>query len=402
MTDEEAFERLGLEPDADPKTIKRAYHQLLRHHKPDRDPQGFRRLRDAYELALQAHARAALEQAIAPVLAPPLEGSPSPSDEAAVPTRETTLEPWTPPWPKEIDPEAVTNALGGGDFDHAFALVMRDTWAGAMIDDDGRLAWATQRVVMTAILVDPTAYETLRERYPDVLQAAGDRLGLQLRAGAQWAGLMEDDVPQSLVDFIVRGQTAFEPQRDIANGRALARWYWSDPKTAWQFLMRLVRLYPAVAALLEDTVRTLAYLDGNLTGPLPRATLPSPSRVLRPLRLATVPLAVAIGLAVYLYVLDDIVGMFGSFVRVLFSVCASMTAWVAAVGVYLLTPWLRRRLAHACVGVDTPPSEVGRAGRIETPLQTIVRKDIVAELVYRVGRLARLEDSGQDSDPGPA
>lgn len=48
-----AFELLGLPPDADERSIKRAYAQRLRDTRPDEDAAGFQRLREAYELALR-------------------------------------------------------------------------------------------------------------------------------------------------------------------------------------------------------------------------------------------------------------------------------------------------------------------------------------------------------------
>ena len=44
---------LGLTPDADSRTIKRQYAALLKKNRPDDDPEGFQRLREAYEAALQ-------------------------------------------------------------------------------------------------------------------------------------------------------------------------------------------------------------------------------------------------------------------------------------------------------------------------------------------------------------
>ena len=43
---------LGIAPTRDEAAIKRAYAQLLKKHRPDRDPDGFIRLREAYEMAL--------------------------------------------------------------------------------------------------------------------------------------------------------------------------------------------------------------------------------------------------------------------------------------------------------------------------------------------------------------
>lgn len=43
---------LGLPEDADKRSIKRQYASLLKQHRPDEDPEGFQRLREAYEQAL--------------------------------------------------------------------------------------------------------------------------------------------------------------------------------------------------------------------------------------------------------------------------------------------------------------------------------------------------------------
>lgn len=43
---------LGLAPDADSRAIKRQYAALLKKTRPDDDPEGFQRLREAYEAAL--------------------------------------------------------------------------------------------------------------------------------------------------------------------------------------------------------------------------------------------------------------------------------------------------------------------------------------------------------------
>ena len=45
-----ARELLGVGEDADADTLRRAYLRALKKHRPERDPEGFKRVREAYEL----------------------------------------------------------------------------------------------------------------------------------------------------------------------------------------------------------------------------------------------------------------------------------------------------------------------------------------------------------------
>ncbi len=81
----EAWRLLGLEADADEKAVRRAYLRLLKVHSPERDPEGFKRLREALELAQGGAASAALERgrpaepdAGEPILVPIATSSPDP------------------------------------------------------------------------------------------------------------------------------------------------------------------------------------------------------------------------------------------------------------------------------------------------------------------------------------
>src|SRR5262245_16839521 len=47
---QQAGEALEVAADADAVTIKRAYRKKVLEHPPDSDPEGFRRVRDAYEI----------------------------------------------------------------------------------------------------------------------------------------------------------------------------------------------------------------------------------------------------------------------------------------------------------------------------------------------------------------
>jgi hypothetical protein len=51
VTLEEALAELGLEPGADPETVRRSYLRLIKSRKPESDPMGFKRARLAYEIA---------------------------------------------------------------------------------------------------------------------------------------------------------------------------------------------------------------------------------------------------------------------------------------------------------------------------------------------------------------
>lgn len=50
MTSETAAGILGVTLDADAATLRRAYLEQIKAHPPDRDPEAFERVRDAYEL----------------------------------------------------------------------------------------------------------------------------------------------------------------------------------------------------------------------------------------------------------------------------------------------------------------------------------------------------------------
>jgi hypothetical protein len=88
-TFEEARAALGLSADEeDAAAIKRAYRHAVVKHPPDTDPDGFRRVRDAYELLRDpwAHAEQLLMRPLpeVPPPAPPTAQPPAPRGAAAV------------------------------------------------------------------------------------------------------------------------------------------------------------------------------------------------------------------------------------------------------------------------------------------------------------------------------
>lgn len=79
----QAYRELGLSPDAhDGDTVRRAYRRAVRQHPPDRDPEGFRRVRAAYE-RLGDPERGAREALLHPApLVPPPAPDVAPAPEA--------------------------------------------------------------------------------------------------------------------------------------------------------------------------------------------------------------------------------------------------------------------------------------------------------------------------------
>jgi len=86
------WQLLELTPDADERSIKRAYARLLKSHRPDEDPDAFQRLREAYEASLdEARWRAQLDdEDTGPLIEPALAAS-EPALEHAAPQVDNPL-----------------------------------------------------------------------------------------------------------------------------------------------------------------------------------------------------------------------------------------------------------------------------------------------------------------------
>ena len=55
---DDPYKTLGIEPSATQAEVKQAYFTLVREHPPERDPEGFKRIRAAYEKLKSAGERA--------------------------------------------------------------------------------------------------------------------------------------------------------------------------------------------------------------------------------------------------------------------------------------------------------------------------------------------------------
>jgi len=106
---EEARHELGLSADATPDVVRRSYLRLLKTRKPEVDPEGFQRLRGAYELLRLA---AAIGEQAVPEPSPPAPESPALDPEP--------LAPESPPFVPFARPIAA--ALAEQDLDRAHTL----------------------------------------------------------------------------------------------------------------------------------------------------------------------------------------------------------------------------------------------------------------------------------------
>lgn len=73
LDDEDLYRRLGLTHDATPESIRRGYRALLRRYPPERFPEEFKRIREAYETLSDPQSREDYDARPDPIIAAPLE-----------------------------------------------------------------------------------------------------------------------------------------------------------------------------------------------------------------------------------------------------------------------------------------------------------------------------------------
>jgi len=359
MSPDDAFEVLGLQPDADTKAIKRAYHKLLKRHKPDRDPDGFRRLREAFEVAT---AHAAMEAS---------ESEPQPPLE-------------TPH--AEVDPAVVHGALERGELQWAHTLVMDPRWADAMLDEHtGDLAWTTRCVGLRVILVHRPAFDALAAKYPTVFRNDDPHLAYLLRVSAEWQRLVaHEPFPPELAAFVAT-LDADEAERRLS-AQALGAWFQRHAAEGLRVLQRVWRRSPDLAAVLEGAAEEFAVeLDAMDAG-----QLGSPMRALRPMTLSVTvgSIVSAVGLMVFGGFGDDPV--WALVFRVLAPLVLVAAFHYAEAELYAGLDGLRRRYLMACVRMGIEPMVGASMLRGHPLLRRAIEEDGVLTLACRVGRLAGL------------
>lgn len=394
MTESEAFEILGLSVGADSRAIKRAYHKLLKRHKPDSDPAGFRRIREAFEAASEAEAMRAFlaehevadavteEDAVQSV--PPSESSESAAvvgeGSAPVPT-DAEEEPTS-----EIDPDVVHAALDRDEVRWAFELVMDERWAAAMLgDQSGPLRWATRDVGLRLVLLHRPALDLLMSKYPDAFGPDDAQLVYLLRVSVEWWELASNvPLPVALVAFATRGSVERDPDVRRKLARDLGDWFMRDVEEGLRLLDRIVARGYDIGPFLHGLASEFdAELDAFAKGP--------PANALRLLTGVTVTLALVAALAVFL------LGGFGEGVwnmclRFVFAVGAALGVLHAEKVVYEALPSLRRGFLTACIEAGMEPSLAALRLSGHPFLCRALQSDEGLELAFCIGRLAQLRD----------
>src|SRR5687767_1369648 len=106
MSIDEALEVLGISDPSDAKAVRRAYLSRRKLHKPEIDPAGFQRIRQAFERLSPPKGRRFTSPAFIVLDDRPVRrvGSPASSDDASVPRRPNVLAPTVDEEEPELQP----------------------------------------------------------------------------------------------------------------------------------------------------------------------------------------------------------------------------------------------------------------------------------------------------------
>lgn len=374
MSASEAFELLGLPPDADARAIKRAYHKLLKRHKPDSDPDGFRRLRDAFEAASEAEAMQAFAASFeVPHVSQAEEEPQPPRDPKEVPQ-------------SEVNPAVVLDALDRDEVQWAYELVMDDRWAAAMLGEDGgHLRWATRCVGLRVLLLNRPAFGLLASKYPDAFDHDDTEFVYLLRVSGDWSSLAATlSLPPALVAFATRMPLERDPavRRELA--RALGAWFQRDVARGMALMHTIAQQTSDVRPFLRELASEFeAELDSQATGD-------PPANCLRALTWPATSLAI-VALLALLFVRgvgdDPVWGV----LRLLGFSGGGVLGFIWGEGaVYEALPSLRRRFLLACIEAGLEPSLAAVELNPHIYLRQAIQQDAGMELAFHVGRLGKL------------
>lgn len=356
MTKHEAFEVLGLPADAQAAAVKRAYHQRLKQHKPDRDPEGFQRIRRAFEVASDF---AAVELVM-------------PSPETQGPFRQT-----------EVDVDGVLALVERGEFGGARARVTDQRWVRALLDDpDGRVAAVIRRVGIASIISDRAEFDELAERFPEVFEGQDPTLPLLLVVSEELAAFKDaHPADPALTEFLTRAAVTHEPEQRLALARDLASWFWRDRAVSQDQLTRLWTHTLHLGPFLRMLVDSYAHQLDGADFPLPLQPMPTPRKALTRTAawLPLIGIAVAVGLGIAIAQ--------NMWLRAFTAVAVLTGAWIQEGRPFHLAR-TRRLFLDACLAHAITPGEA--ADPLHPLLRRSIHADEMLEIFYRVGQLGRL------------
>ena len=237
MTLTEAWKELGVDPGADAETVRRAYLRLIKTRKPESDPAGFQRAREAYEIArasgdLESIAAGTTRRHPAPVFFDSAPAATATETPASSDSRQASAAASTAPPP------------GGGDRPQADVIFdgFSSAWNSVPASADQRQRLEIAREAVAVLPDDPRAHwllvTTLSRLGPDT--ALADALRAGWRAG--WPEFLEALLVRlpgrATREEIDAGFALSDPATRLAAAAAAVGW---DPGRAGALVVELCR-----------------------------------------------------------------------------------------------------------------------------------------------------------------
>ncbi len=286
--------------------------------------------------------------------------------------------------------QAVNDALNRGDIRSAHARVIGDAWAeGLKADETGAGEDATYRVACATVLFDWKSFRQVRERYPTICDPESERLKKLLEVADRWWVLRKlGEFPRPFIDFAVLVPISFR-EKQVEVARELAAWYWAEPDAAIGLFRRIDKSSVDIVPFVVDLAQSF---DGDVkagTGTLPLGDRRSPSRVLLPLLLPMLILAVAALLGGAWFMPADSALTLREAARHL--VAGPLLVLFVGTGLFALLFGLQRKYLDACLAADVAPGTDAPLGWMNPVLQYMLQRNGPLRLGYWLGRLGRLD-----------